>query len=82
MIDIQGLSKRYGASTPSRTCRLRSSATVFAVLHPPPDSLPVYLLGLCTDFAYERSCTLAAPMRVHALNNGAVVGKQPILMPH
>jgi ABC-2 type transport system permease protein len=49
------------------------SAAIFAIVHPPVSMLPVFVLGLCTAWAYERSRLLLAPMLVHALYNAAVV---------
>lgn len=59
-----------------------ASAAIFAIVHPPASIIPVFLLGLCTAFAYERSRSLAAPMLVHALYNGAMVGAQALLTSH
>lgn len=50
------------------------SAAIFAVVHPPLSMLPVFVLGLCTAWAYQRSQTLLAPMLVHALYNAVMVG--------
>lgn len=52
------------------------SAAIFAIVHPPLSMLPVFVLGLCTGFAYERGKMLLAPMLVHAAYNAAVVGYQ------
>lgn len=52
------------------------SAAIFAIVHPPLSILPVFVLGLCTGFAYERGKMLLAPMLVHAAYNAAVVGSQ------
>ncbi|MES2300106.1 MAG: type II CAAX endopeptidase family protein [Pseudomonadota bacterium] len=52
------------------------SAAVFAIVHPPLSMLPVFVVGLCTAFVYERSKSLLAPMLVHALYNAVVVGFQ------
>lgn len=52
------------------------SAALFAIVHPPASIVPVFVLGLCTAFAYERGKGLLAPMLVHALYNAAVVGFQ------
>jgi membrane protease YdiL (CAAX protease family) len=52
------------------------SAALFAIVHPPLSMLPVFGLGLCTAFAYERSKGLAAPMLVHAIYNAVVLGYQ------
>jgi len=49
------------------------SAAIFAVVHPPLSMLPVFILGLCTAWSYQRSKTLLAPMLVHALYNAAMV---------
>jgi ABC-2 type transport system permease protein len=52
------------------------SAALFAIVHPPVSMLPVFVLGLCTAFAYERTKTLLAPVLAHALYNGALAGFQ------
>ncbi len=53
-----------------------ASAAVFAIVHPPVSIIPVFVLGLCTAVAYERSRSLAAPMLTHAVYNAAVIGYQ------
>ncbi|WP_229258313.1 CPBP family intramembrane glutamic endopeptidase [Duganella rivi] len=53
------------------------SAAVFAVVHPPISMLPVFVLGLCAAWAYERSKTLLAPMLVHAVYNAVILSLQP-----
>lgn len=50
------------------------SAAVFAIIHPPQAMLPVFVLGLVTAWAYERNKVLLAPVLVHAIYNGAVLG--------
>jgi membrane protease YdiL (CAAX protease family) len=52
------------------------SAGLFAIVHPPVSIVPVFMLGLCTAFAYERGKGLLAPMLVHAVYNAAVLGFQ------
>ncbi len=52
------------------------SAAIFAIVHPPVSMLPVFVLGLCAAWAYERSRVLLAPMLVHALYNAAIVAWQ------
>lgn len=52
------------------------SAGLFAIVHPPVSMLPVFVLGLCTAYAYERSKGLLAPMLVHAVYNAVIVGWQ------
>jgi membrane protease YdiL (CAAX protease family) len=52
------------------------SAGLFAIVHPPVSMVPVFVLGLCTAFAYERGKGLLAPMLVHAIYNAAVLGFQ------
>ena len=52
------------------------SAAIFAVVHPPLSMLPVFMLGLCTAWAYERSKTLLAPMLVHAMYNAMILSQQ------
>ncbi|MYM21709.1 CPBP family intramembrane metalloprotease [Duganella sp. FT135W] len=52
------------------------SAAIFAVVHPPISILPVFVLGLCTAWTYERSKTLLAPMLVHAVYNATILGWQ------
>ena len=53
-----------------------ASAAIFAIVHPPPSVIPVFLMGLAAAFAYERTGMLAAPMAVHAIYNAAVLGFQ------
>ena len=57
-----------------------ASAAIFAIVHPPASVIPVFGLGLCTAFAYERTRMLAAPMVVHAIYNAAVLAFQWNLM--
>jgi membrane protease YdiL (CAAX protease family) len=57
------------------------SAAVFAVVHPPLSMLPVFVLGLCTAWTYERSKSLLAPMLVHASYNAVILGSQFWLLP-
>ena len=52
------------------------SAAVFAAVHPALSMLPVFVVGLCTAWVYERSKTLLAPMLVHAAYNAAMVAIQ------
>jgi membrane protease YdiL (CAAX protease family) len=52
------------------------SAAIFAVVHPPLSMLPVFMLGLCAAWAYERSKTLLAPMLVHATYNAVMLSMQ------
>ncbi|KQV91106.1 hypothetical protein ASD15_03385 [Massilia sp. Root351] len=55
------------------------SAALFAIVHPPLAMVPVFVLGLCTAWAYERSKSLLAPMLVHAAYNAMVLGVQAAL---
>ncbi|SFU28764.1 CPBP family intramembrane glutamic endopeptidase [Pseudoduganella namucuonensis] len=52
------------------------SAALFAIVHPSTAIMPVFVLGLCTAWAYERCKSLLAPMLVHAAYNGAVLAIQ------
>ena len=52
------------------------AAALFAIVHPPASMLPVFVLGLCTGLAYERSGSLVAPMLVHAGYNAAILAFQ------
>jgi ABC-2 type transport system permease protein len=53
---------------------MAASAAIFAIVHPPPSMLPVFVLGLGAAFVYERSKMLLAPMLTHAVYNAMVVG--------
>lgn len=55
------------------TQAMLASAAIFAVIHPPLSMLPVFVLGVCTAWTYERSKTLLAPMLVHAVYNAVVL---------
>jgi hypothetical protein len=50
-----------------------ASAALFAVVHPPVSMLPVFVLGLCTAFAYRRNGGLLAPVITHAAYNAAMI---------
>lgn len=52
-----------------------ASAAIFAVIHPPLSMLPVFVLGVCTAWAYERGKTLLAPMLVHAVYNAVMLSQ-------
>lgn len=52
------------------------AAALFAIVHPPAAMLPVFVLGLCAGYVYERSGALLAPMLTHALYNAAMLGYQ------
>lgn len=51
-------------------------AAVFAIVHPPAAMLPVFVLGLCTGWVYEKSGALLAPMLVHGSYNAVVLAYQ------
>ena len=53
-----------------------ASAALFAVIHPPLAMAPVFVLGLCTAIAAERSKSLLAPMLAHALYNAGMLALQ------
>lgn len=55
---------------------IAASAAIFAVVHPPLSMLPVFVLGCCAAWTYERSKTLLAPMLVHAAYNMALLAVQ------
>jgi membrane protease YdiL (CAAX protease family) len=52
------------------------SAALFAIVHPPMSMLPVFVLGLCTAWLYDRRKGLLAPMLAHAVYNAIVLGSQ------
>lgn len=50
------------------------SAIFFAFLHADPVAfLPIFALGLLFGWVYERTGTLAAPIAIHILHNGAML---------
>ncbi|KQV51112.1 MULTISPECIES: CPBP family intramembrane glutamic endopeptidase [unclassified Duganella] len=55
---------------------MAASAALFAVIHPPLAMAPVFVLGLCTAIAAERSRSLLAPMLTHALYNAGMLAIQ------
>jgi membrane protease YdiL (CAAX protease family) len=69
---IFGGLRRSMAAGPS----IVASAAIFAIVHPPVFMLPVFVLGACAAFAYQRSNILLAPMLTHAVYNAVVVGYQ------
>ncbi len=52
------------------------SAAVFAIVHPPVSMVPVFVLGMATAFAYERTKSLLAPVLVHAVYNAVLLTVQ------
>lgn len=52
------------------------SAAVFAAVHQTLSLPPVFVVGLCTAWVYERTKTLLAPMLVHAAYNAVMVALQ------
>jgi len=57
-----------------------ASAAIFAIVHPAFSIIPVFILGACAALVYERSRSLLAPMIVHAVYNGCVIGAQTFLL--
>lgn len=55
---------------------ITASAALFAVIHPPLAMAPVFVLGLCTAIAAERSRSLLAPMLAHGLYNAGMLALQ------
>lgn len=55
------------------------SAAVFAIVHPPVSIAPVFVLGMVTAFAYDRTRALLAPVLVHAVYNGVLLAYQTTL---
>ncbi|OYO32261.1 type II CAAX endopeptidase family protein [Janthinobacterium sp. PC23-8] len=51
-------------------------AAIFAIVHPPASMLPVFVLGLCTGWAHEKSGALLAPMLVHGVYNAVLLACQ------
>lgn len=49
------------------------SAALFAILHPPVSMAPVFALGVCTAYVYDRTRSLLAPVLVHAIYNAVVL---------
>ena len=56
-----------------------ASAAIFAIVHPAISMVPVFILGTCAALVYERTRSLLAPMIVHAVYNGCVIGAQTLL---
>ncbi|MBM3984157.1 MAG: CPBP family intramembrane metalloprotease, partial [Planctomycetes bacterium] len=53
-----------------------ASAAIFAIVHPPMSMGPVFLLGVLTATARERTGGLLAPMAVHAAFNAGSLAVQ------
>jgi ABC-2 type transport system permease protein len=51
-----------------------ASAAVFAIMHPAVSIVPVFLMGVCAAWLYERTRSLLAPMLAHATYNACVIG--------
>jgi ABC-2 type transport system permease protein len=57
---------------------IAASAAVFAIVHPPVSMIPVFVLGLCAAFAFDRTKLLLAPMIAHGIYNAAVLAYQSV----
>jgi membrane protease YdiL (CAAX protease family) len=57
-----------------------ASAAIFAFLHPPIATVPVFALGVCAALVYDRSRSLLAPMLTHAVYNACLIGAQTFLL--
>ena len=55
------------------------SAALFAIVQPPVSMLPVFVLGLCAAYAYEKTRALLAPVLVHAFYSAAMLAQQLML---
>jgi ABC-2 type transport system permease protein len=51
-----------------------SSALVFALVHPAPTAVPVFIMALLAALAYERTGWLATPIAAHMTYNALVFG--------
>ncbi|QGZ41263.1 hypothetical protein IP92_00183 [Pseudoduganella flava] len=55
---------------------MAASAALFAVVHPPLSMVPVFALGLCAAYAYQRNQGLLAAVVTHAVYNAAIIAAQ------
>ena len=62
-----GLRRMYGFGAAAL-----ASAAIFAIVHPPASVIPVFVMGLCAAFVYERTRMLAAPIVLHAVYNAMI----------
>ena len=56
-----------------------ASAAVFAIVHPALSMAPVFILGVCAAWVYERTRSLLAPMIAHAAYNVCVLSLPTLL---
>jgi membrane protease YdiL (CAAX protease family) len=54
-------------------------AGIFAIVHPAISAAPVFIMGAIAAFVYERTRLLIAPMVVHMIYNGIVLGAQSLM---
>jgi len=64
-----GLRRTFGAAT-----SVLASGAIFGIVHPPASFVPVFAMGCVAAIVYERAGKLWAPMGVHAIYNGVIVG--------
>ncbi len=55
------------------TASIISSATLFAIVHPPASVIPVFGLGIVTALVYERTQLLIGTMVAHAVYNALII---------
>jgi ABC-2 type transport system permease protein len=51
-----------------------ASAAVFAIMHPAVSIVPVFVMGMCAAWLYERTRGLLAPILAHATYNACIIG--------
>jgi len=64
----RGLRRSFRTST-----SVLASAVLFAIIHPPPSVLPVFVLGIATAISFERTGLLVAPIMAHATYNAVML---------
>jgi len=60
---------RYLRKCTSKNWAVVISTTLFAIVHPFPQFLPIFILGLFLAYAYERSGHILVPIAFHAFFN-------------
>jgi hypothetical protein len=70
---FRGLRRSWGALT-----SVAASAAVFAIVHPPISMIPVFGLGVCAAFAFDRTKILLAPMIAHGVYNAIIMACQQL----
>jgi ABC-2 type transport system permease protein len=76
---FRGLVYRGLRRSLSPTLAILAAAGIFAIVHPAVSAVPVFVMGATAAFVFEKTRLLVAPILVHMIYNGIVLGVQTVV---